>query len=83
MHSRMKVPGSGRKVGTPNALTNDLRNVLRNHLENELEAIRGRIDELPLLDRYKVASMLFKLLLPPQTNEEPGNAPIIVISHDL
>lgn len=83
MNSRMKIPGSGRKVGTPNALTNDLRNLLRNHLENELEAIRSRLDELPLVDRYKVCAMLFKLVLPPQTNDETGNAPIIIISNDL
>jgi hypothetical protein len=27
--------------------------------------------------------MLFKLLLPPQTNDEPSNAPVIIISKDL
>ena len=79
----MKVPGSGRKQGTPNAMTNELREQLRLHLTNELEAIQGRINELPLVDRYKVAAMLFKLLLPPQMNDEPSNAPVIIISKDL
>lgn len=79
----MKVPGSGRKQGTPNAMTNELREQLRLHLTNELEAIQGRINELPLVDRYKVVAMLFKLLLPTQMNDEPSNAPVIVISKDL
>ena len=80
---KMKVPGSGRKQGTPNVITNELREQLRLHLVNELEAIQGRINELPLLDRYKVVAMLYKLVLPTQMNDEPNNAPVIVISKDL
>lgn len=80
---RNKVPGSGRKVGTPNVMTNELREQLRMHLVNELDAIQGRMDEIDLLDRYRVAAMLFKLLLPTQTNEEPTNAPIIMISNKI
>ena len=80
---RNKVPGSGRKVGTPNVMTNELREQLRLHLVNELDAIQGRMDEIDLIDRYKVAVMLFKLLLPTQTNEEPSNAPIIMISKNI
>jgi len=79
----MKIPGSGRKPGTPNAMTNELRDQLRLHLAHELNAIQGRMDEMPLVDRYKVAAMLFKLLLPTQTNDEPSNAPVIIISKDL
>ena len=79
----MKIPGSGRKQGSQNVLQRELREQLRLHLVNELEAIQGRINELPLLDRYKVAAMLFKLLLPSQTNDEPNNTPVIVISKDL
>jgi len=80
---RNKIPGSGRKVGTPNVMTNGLREQLRLHLVNELDAIQGRMDEIDLIDRYKVAVMLFKLLLPTQTNEEPSNAPIIMISKNI
>jgi hypothetical protein len=80
---RNKVPGSGRKVGTPNVMTNELREQLRLHLVNELDAIQGRMDEIDLIDRYKVAVMLFKLLLPTQTNDEPSNAPIIMISKNI
>jgi hypothetical protein len=80
---RNKVPGSGRKVGTPNVMTNELREQLRMHLVNELDAIQGRMDEIDLIDRYRVAAMLFKLLLPTQTNEEPTNAPIIMISNKI
>ena len=40
---RNKVPGSGRKVGTPNVMTNELREQLRMHLVNELDAIQGRL----------------------------------------
>jgi hypothetical protein len=80
---RNKVPGSGRKVGTPNVMTNELREQLRMHLVNELDAIQGRMDEIDLIDRYRVAAMLFKLLLPTQTNDEPTNAPIIVISKNI
>ena len=80
---RNKIPGSGRKVGTPNVMTNELREQLRMHLVNELDAIQGRMDEIDLMDRYKVAVMLFKLLLPTQTNEEPTNAPIIMISNKI
>ena len=83
MAKGMKIPGSGRKVGTPNVMTNELREQLRLHLVNELNAIQGRLNELPLVDRYKVAAMLFKLLLHPQTNDEPSNAPVIIISKDL
>jgi len=80
---RNKIPGSGRKVGTPNVMTNELREQLRMHLVNELDAIQGRMDEIDLIDRYRVAAMLFKLLLPTQTNEEPTNAPIIMISNKI
>jgi hypothetical protein len=80
---KMKVPGSVRKQRTPNVITNELREQLRLHLVNELEAIQGRINELPLLDRYKVVAMLYKLVLPTQMNDEPNNAPVIVISKDL
>ena len=80
---KMKVPGSGRKQGTPNVITNELREQLRMHLVNELETIQGRLNELPLIDRYKVCAMLFKLVLPTQMNDEPNNAPVIVISKDL
>jgi hypothetical protein len=80
---RNKIPGSGRKVGTPNVITNELREQLRMHLVNELDAIQGRMDEIDLIDRYRVAAMLFKLLLPTQTNEEPSNAPIIMISKNI
>lgn len=80
---RQKIPGSGRKVGTPNVMTNELREQLRMHLINELDAIQGRMDEIDLIDRYKVAAMLFKLLLPTQTNDEPTNAPIIMISNKI
>ena len=79
----MKIPGSGRKVGTPNVMTSELREQLRLHLVNELSAIQCRMDDMPLVDRYKVAAMLFKLLLPTQTNDEPSNAPVIIISKDL
>jgi len=80
---RNKIPGSGRKVGTPNVMTNELREQLRMHLVNELDAIQGRMDEIDLIDRYRVAAMLFKLLLPTQTNDEPSNAPIIMISKNI
>ena len=80
---RNKVPGSGRKIGTPNVMTNELREQLRMHLINELDAIQGRMDEIDLIDRYKVAAMLFKLLLPTQTNDEPTNVPIIMISEKI
>jgi hypothetical protein len=80
---RNKIPGSGRKVGTPNVMTNELREQLRLHLVNELDAIQGRMDEIDLIDRYRVAAMLFKLLLPTQTNDEPSNAPIIMISKNI
>ena len=80
--TRMKVEGSGRKVGTPNVMTNELRNLLLLHMTNELDAIQARVDEIPLLDRYKVASMLFKLLIPPQT-QEFSPPPIIHVHRDL
>lgn len=80
---KMKVPGSGRKPGSENVIQRELREQLRLHLVNELQAIQGRINELPLVDRYKVAAMLFKLVVRPELNEEPSNAPVIVISSDL
>lgn len=80
---RQKIPGSGRKVGTPNVMTNELREQLRMHLVNELDAIQSRMDEIDLIDRYRVAAMLFKLLLPTQTNDEPTNVPIIMISEKI
>lgn len=80
---RMKVPGSGRKQGTPNVITNELREQLRLHLANELDAIQGRINELPLIERYRLAVMLYKLVLPTQMSDEQPNVPIIVISKDI
>jgi hypothetical protein len=64
-------------------MTNELRNLLLLHMTNELMAIQARVDELPLLDRYKVASMLFKLLLPIQINSEASAQPIIYVHPDL
>jgi hypothetical protein len=80
---RMKVPGSGRKPGSTNAITRELREQLTLHLANELEVITSRLDELPLVDRYKVCAMLFRLVLPTQTLENVSEPPVIVISHDL
>jgi hypothetical protein len=80
---RMKVPGSGRKPGSTNAITRELREQLTLHLANELEVITSRLDELPLVDRYKVCAMLFRLVLPTQTLDNISEPPVIVISHDL
>jgi len=78
----MKIEGSGRKVGSQNVLHKQLREQLHLHLASELDAIQARVDELPLLDRYKVASMLFKLLIPPQT-QEFSPPPVIYVHRDL
>jgi hypothetical protein len=76
---RTKVKGSGRKIGSENIIQRELREQLRMHLVNELNAIQGRIDELPLSDRYKVAAMLFKLVVSPQSNEMQSESPIILV----
>jgi len=65
------------------SIERELREQLQLHLANELNAIQARINELPLVDRYKVAAMLFKLSLPTQTNDEPSTQPIIYIHKDL
>jgi hypothetical protein len=83
MMMKMKVQGSGRKPGSENIIQRELREQLRLHLTNELELIQGRINELPLVDRYKIAAMLFKLVVRPELNEEPNNAPVIIVSKDL
>lgn len=82
-NKRMKVPGSGRKVGSTNLVNSQLREHLRLHLESELEVITSRLDELPLVDRYKVCAMLFKLVLPPQTFDVSTDRPIIIIPPNL
>lgn len=82
MQKRNKVIGSGRKVGSQNVLQKELREQLRLFLADELHAIQARVDELPLLDRYKVASMLFKLVIPPET-QEYAPPPIIHVHRDL
>jgi hypothetical protein len=76
---RTKIIGSGRKIGSENIIQRELREQLRLHLVNELNAIQGRIDELPLSDRYKVAAMLFKLVVSPQSNEMQSESPIILV----
>ncbi len=58
MLKRQKIPGSGRKQGSQNILQRELREQLQLHLANELNAIQARINELPLVDRYKVAECL-------------------------
>jgi hypothetical protein len=80
---RAKVPGSGRKPGSVNALTRELKEQLALHLANELNVITSRLDELPLVDRYKLCAMLFRLVLPTQTLDNVSEPPVIVISHDL
>ena len=82
MQKRMKVEGSGRKQGAQNVLHRELREQLHLHLVNELSAIQARVDELPLVDRYKVAAMLFKLLLPTQM-QEYSPPPVIHVHRDL
>ena len=80
---RMKVPGSGRKPGSKNIIQSELKEHLRLHLCNELEAIQERINELPLHERYKVAAMLFKLVISP-ANDFESNAPnVILVPHNL
>jgi hypothetical protein len=76
---RTKIIGSGRKIGSENIIQRELREQLRLHLVNELNAIQSRIDELPLSDRYKVAAMLFKLVVSPQSNEMQSESPIILV----
>jgi len=80
---RTKVKGSGRKIGSENVIHRELREQLRLHLANELNAIQGRIDELPLSDRYKVAAMLFKLVISPQSNEMQSESPIILVPSNV
>lgn len=82
MHKRAKIQGSGRKQGSQNILQRELREHLTLHLVHELNAIQARLDELPLLDRYKVAAMLFKLVVASgsQTYVPP---PVIHVYHDL
>lgn len=82
MQKRLKIEGSGRKQGSQNVLQRELRQQLHLHLANELNAIQARVDELPLLERYKVASMLFKLLIPSQT-QEYAPPPVIHVHRDL
>lgn len=82
MQKRMKVEGSGRKQGSQNVLQRELREQLHLHLVNELNAIQARVDELPLVDRYKVAAMLYKLVLPTQM-QEYAPPPVIHVHRDL
>ena len=82
MHKRNKVIGSGRKVGSQNVIQRELREQLRLFLTDELHAIQARVDELPLLDRYKVASMLFKLVISPDSHTL-APPPVINVYHDL
>jgi hypothetical protein len=82
MQKRLKIEGSGRKQGSQNLLQRELREQLHLHLANELNAIQARVDELPLLERYKVASMLFKLLIPSQMKEF-APPPVIHVHRDL
>ena len=79
----MKVPGSGRKTGSTNVINRQLREQLTLHLESELEVITSRLDELPLVDRYKVCAMLIKLVLPPQTIDISVDRPVIVFPPGL
>ena len=82
MQKRQKIVGSGRKMGSTNVVQRELREQLRLFLTDELHAIQDRVDELPLLERYKVASMLFKLVIPPET-QEYAPPPIIHVHRDL
>ncbi len=82
MQKRQKIAGSGRREGSQNVLQKQLRDQLRLFLANELDAIQARVDELPLVDRYKVAAMLFKLVIPPET-QEYAPPPIIHVHRDL
>jgi hypothetical protein len=82
MHKRSKVEGSGRKQGSQNILQRELREHLRLHLVDELTAIQARVDELPLVDRYKVAAMLFKLVVAPES-QSYAPPPVIHVYHDL
>jgi hypothetical protein len=82
MHKRSKIEGSGRKQGSQNILQRELRERLTSHLVHELTAIHARLDELPLVDRYKVAAMLFKLVVAPES-QSYAPPPVIHVYHDL
>lgn len=80
---RDKVKGSGRKIGSENIIQRELREQLRLHLANELNAIQSRINELPLSERYKVAAMLFKLVVAPESNYSTNEPTIILVPENI
>lgn len=80
---RDKIKGSGRKIGSENIIHRELREQLRLHLVNELNAIQSRINELPLNERYKVAAMLFKLVVAPESNQNINEPTIILVPENV
>jgi DNA-binding transcriptional regulator/RsmH inhibitor MraZ len=80
---RNKIAGSGRKVGSQNVIQREVRECLRLHLLNELDAIQERINELTIAERYKVAAMLFRLIVAPANESNDTPPPVIVIPQNL
>lgn len=80
---RDKIKGSGRKIGSENIIQRELREQLRLHLVNELNAIQSRINELPLSERYKVAAMLFKLVVAPGSSQSMNEPTIIIVPENI
>lgn len=66
-----RVKSGGRKLGTPNILTNELRQNIATLLNNNLVKMQTDINALQPLNRLNILIELYKLCLPRmiETNE--------------
>lgn len=82
MNKRMKT--GGREKGTPNKITSDVKHLIADLVMSELEYIYEHRHELELIDRYRLACAMSRLIVPVPTKEAPYvEPPIIYIHPDL
>ena len=82
MNKRMKT--GGRDKGTPNKITSDVKHLIAELVMSELQHVYEHRHELDLIDRYRLACAMSRLIVPVPTKEAPYvEPPIIYIHPDL
>jgi hypothetical protein len=76
MNKRMKT--GGRDKGTPNKITSDVKHLIAELVTSELQHVYEHRHELDLIDRYRLACVMSKLIVPTPTKEVPYVEPPVI-----
>jgi hypothetical protein len=81
-NKRLKT--GGREKGTPNKINAELKALISEVALSEFLYIQEHLGDLELIDRYRFAVAMSRLIIAPPTKELPySDPPIIYIHQDL